>query len=192
MLRALDGIAALRRRAEKAVVPGNREYNPGWHTALDLHSLLTVSEAVTRAAIVRKESRGAHSRLDYPDLDDAHWGQRNSVIARDAKGAMTARTSPLPALSSELQALLGYEFFKVDDNGNFREFDEQFGPEYRQMFLMKLDDLAQDLKSLLEFVERQELADLRLLGGHHSFGTEQADAPYDRDGATTLSSAARR
>jgi hypothetical protein len=73
---------------------------------------------------------------------------------------------PLEHQSPQLQALLGYEFFKVDpENGNFREFDEQFGPEYRQMFLMKLDDLAQDVKSLLEFVESQELADAPKSGG---------------------------
>ncbi len=59
--------------------------------------------------------------------------------------------------SPPLRSLLGYEFFRVDpENGNFREFDEQFGPEYQQKFLMKLDDLAQDLKDLLEFVEGPE------------------------------------
>src|SRR5262249_27165157 len=62
MLRALDGLTKLNERAAKVKVAGNREYNPGWHTAMDLHSLLTVSEAVTRAAILRKESRGAQFR----------------------------------------------------------------------------------------------------------------------------------
>ena len=64
---------------------------------------------------------------------------------------------PLDQQSPPLRSLLGYEFFRVDpENGNFREFDEQFGPEYQQKFLMKLDDLAQDLKDLLEFVEGPE------------------------------------
>jgi succinate dehydrogenase / fumarate reductase flavoprotein subunit len=91
MLRALEGIAELRTRAAKAVVPGNREYNPGWHTALDLHSLLTVSEAVTRAAILRKESRGAQFRDDYPIKDTAKFGRVNSIIAKGSKGEMQIR-----------------------------------------------------------------------------------------------------
>ena len=66
MEQALDGILKLRERAKHVAVRGNREYNPGWHTALDLNNLLTVSEAVTRAALERKESRGAHFRDDYP------------------------------------------------------------------------------------------------------------------------------
>src|SRR5207237_7610377 len=66
MLRALEGLAALRRRASEARVTGNREYNPGWHTALDLHNLLTVSEAITRCGLARKESRGGHFRDDFP------------------------------------------------------------------------------------------------------------------------------
>jgi hypothetical protein len=73
---------------------------------------------------------------------------------------------PLDQQSPQLRALLGYEFFKVDpENGNFREFDEQFGPEYRQMFLMKLDDLAQDLKSLLESVEAPDPTETPAAGG---------------------------
>jgi len=59
MLRALEGLQQLRQRSAKCKVTGNREYNPGWHTAMDLHNLLTVSEGITRAALVRKESRGA-------------------------------------------------------------------------------------------------------------------------------------
>ncbi|MCI0705833.1 MAG: fumarate reductase/succinate dehydrogenase flavoprotein subunit, partial [Planctomycetia bacterium] len=84
MLRALDGLEKLRARAAKVKVTGNREYNPGWHTAMDLHSLLTVSEAVTRAAILRKESRGAQFRDDYPKKDNAKFGKVNSIIWRDS------------------------------------------------------------------------------------------------------------
>jgi hypothetical protein len=73
---------------------------------------------------------------------------------------------PLDQQLPPLRGLLGYEFFKLDpESGNFREFDEEFGPEYRQMFLMKLDDLAQDLKSLLEFVDSPELTDAPAAGG---------------------------
>ena len=66
MLEALERLKALRARAELAGIAGNREYNSGWHTALDLRNLMTVSEAVTRAGLERKESRGAHFREDYP------------------------------------------------------------------------------------------------------------------------------
>ena len=71
MQRALEGIQRLWQRASRVAVTGNREYNPGWHTALDLSNLLTVSEAVTRSAIERKESRGAQFRDDYPAKDTA-------------------------------------------------------------------------------------------------------------------------
>src|SRR5262249_35376383 len=78
MVQALEGLERLNARAAKCKVTGNREYNPGWHTAMDLHSLLTVSEAVTRAAILRKESRGAQFRDDYPKKDNAKFGHVNS------------------------------------------------------------------------------------------------------------------
>ena len=67
MREALTVIEALKRRAASAAVHGHREYNPGWHTALDLGHLLTVSEAIARCAIERKESRGGHFREDYPE-----------------------------------------------------------------------------------------------------------------------------
>src|SRR5262249_51960130 len=73
MLGALEGLAKRRERAGRASATGNREYNPGWHTALDLHNLLTVSEAVTRAALLRKESRGAQFRDDYPRKDSRNF-----------------------------------------------------------------------------------------------------------------------
>src|SRR4029450_8169766 len=72
MLRALEGLQKLKARSVKAKVTGHREFNPGWHTAMDLHNLLTVSEAVTKAALVRKESRGAQFRADYPGKDTPH------------------------------------------------------------------------------------------------------------------------
>ena len=86
---------------------GGRVYNPGWNLVFELRNLLIVSEAIARSARGRKESRGAHSRLDFPELDDARWGKLNSVIARDADGAMKASTTPLPAMPAELRALLG-------------------------------------------------------------------------------------
>jgi succinate dehydrogenase / fumarate reductase flavoprotein subunit len=102
---ALHEIGELRRRAAEVRVEGNREYNPGWHTALDLHSLLTVSEAVARAALERKESRGAHTRHDATGKD-AEWGKVNLVIQKGADGAMKIRREPLPALRPDLKAII--------------------------------------------------------------------------------------
>ena len=69
----VEELAALRARAEKTRCDVNREYNPGWHTALDLKNLLIVSEAIARSAEVRKESRGGHFREDFPARDDKNW-----------------------------------------------------------------------------------------------------------------------
>jgi succinate dehydrogenase / fumarate reductase flavoprotein subunit len=98
MKRALDGLAKLWERAGKVAAPANREFNPGWHTALDLKNLLTVSEAVTRAALERKESRGAQFREDYPEKDEA-LGKVNTITWKDADGTMQIRRdqiAPMP------------------------------------------------------------------------------------------------
>src|SRR5271169_3605604 len=79
--RALEGIEKLKARAAKAGIAGNREYNNGWHTALDLNNLLTVSEIIARAAIERKESRGAHFRDDFPDKSE-DWAAFNIVVKK--------------------------------------------------------------------------------------------------------------
>jgi succinate dehydrogenase / fumarate reductase flavoprotein subunit len=105
MERALEGIARLRERAARVAVAGNREYNPGWHTALDLPNLLTVSEAVTRAAIERKESRGAQFRDDYP-AKDAAYGTFNIVVRKGPDGEMGISRQPLPPTSPELKAII--------------------------------------------------------------------------------------
>ena len=101
MQRALTGLAALRERAATAGVAGHREYNPGWHAALDLHNLLTVSEAITRSAIERKESRGGHFRDDYP-AKDAAFASINVVVRRAADGAMAVSRAPIPPMPAEL------------------------------------------------------------------------------------------
>ena len=105
MVRALDGLEALWKRAAAAAVPGNREYNPGWHTALDLRHLLTVSEAITRSALERKESRGAHFRDDYPAKDDAA-AKFNIVIRKGPDAEMRVIREPLPQLSAELNGII--------------------------------------------------------------------------------------
>jgi succinate dehydrogenase / fumarate reductase flavoprotein subunit len=105
MARALEGIAQLRERAARAGVTGNREYNPGWHTALDLDNLLTVSEAVTRAAIERQESRGGHFRDDYPDKDTA-FAKFNIVIRKGPSGDMQLTREPVPEMPAELKRVI--------------------------------------------------------------------------------------
>ena len=105
MERALAGLASLRQRAARVRVHGNREYNPGWHTALDLGNLLTVSEAITRAALERKESRGAQFREDFPDKD-AELGKVNVVVRKGAGGNMEVVRVPLPPMSADLKTVL--------------------------------------------------------------------------------------
>jgi len=104
LLKALAEIEKLKARAANAGVEGSRTYNPGWHLSLDLKCMLTVSEACTHAALARKESRGAHSRLDYPKTEDA-WGTKNHVIARK-DGKMTLFAVPRPPMPEELQKIL--------------------------------------------------------------------------------------
>ncbi|HET6337361.1 MAG TPA: fumarate reductase/succinate dehydrogenase flavoprotein subunit [Polyangiales bacterium] len=105
MKEALEGLAKLRERAVRVRVPGNREYNPGWHTALDLPNLLTVSEAITLCALERKESRGGHFRDDYPDKDPAA-ATFNHVIFKGEDGRMQLRREPIPKLPPELQQVV--------------------------------------------------------------------------------------
>jgi len=102
---ALTQIGELERQAAAVAVGGNREYNPGWHTALDLHNLLTVAAAVTRAALERRESRGAQFRDDYPGKDEA-MGKVNVAIRRGADGEMTVTRVPLVPASAEQRRVI--------------------------------------------------------------------------------------
>ena len=103
---ALIELAELRRRWAAVCVDGGRAFNPGWNTVFELGNLLTVSEAITRSARQRTESRGAHSRLDFPETNDETWGDRNSVIVKGADGRMTVHTAPVPEMDAELRTLL--------------------------------------------------------------------------------------
>jgi succinate dehydrogenase / fumarate reductase flavoprotein subunit len=105
MVRALEAIAGLRERAFRVAVHGNREYNPGWHTALDLSNLLTVSEAITRSAIARRESRGAHFREDRPNKDP-ELGAVNFIVQKGPDGEMQVARRPIPAMPPELRQIL--------------------------------------------------------------------------------------
>jgi len=105
MLRALEGLEGLKARAARVGVTGNREYNPGWHTALDLSNLLTVSEAVARCALERRESRGGHFRDDHPEKDPA-YATFNLVLRKGPEGEMRMTREPIPPLPPELQQII--------------------------------------------------------------------------------------
>jgi succinate dehydrogenase / fumarate reductase flavoprotein subunit len=105
MREALGGIARLGEQARRVGVVGNREYNPGWHTALDLGNLLIVSEAVTRAALERRESRGGHFREDYPGKDPAA-SRFNIVIRKGPDGEMQLSREPIPEMPAELKRVI--------------------------------------------------------------------------------------
>jgi len=107
--RALSKIEALKERAACVRVEGSRLFNPGWHLVRDLQSMLTVSEAVTRSALARRESRGAHSRIDFPGLDDA-WGKKHNVVVKKA-GMMSLAETPVLEMPDDLKQLL------ADDSG---------------------------------------------------------------------------
>ncbi len=105
MQRALGVIEQLEAKAANVAVYGNREYNPGWHTALDLRNLLTVAEAVTRCALTRKESRGAHFREDYSSKD-ADWGRHNLVVRMAADGGMSVERIPVKEMRPDLKQII--------------------------------------------------------------------------------------
>jgi succinate dehydrogenase / fumarate reductase flavoprotein subunit len=103
-------VQALKQRAAKSAVPGNREYNPGWHTALDLQNLLTVSEALILSGLDRKESRGGHFREDFPSKDEANFGKHNTIIRRansgGGNGEMQLVRQPIKPMPDELKRVV--------------------------------------------------------------------------------------
>ena len=105
MVRALEGLGKLKTRAAKVGVYGHLEYNPGWHTAIDLKHLLTISEAIAISALDRKESRGGHFREDFPEKDPAA-AKYNAVISKQADGAMKLRREPIPPLPEPLKQVI--------------------------------------------------------------------------------------
>jgi succinate dehydrogenase / fumarate reductase flavoprotein subunit len=104
MEQALVELGKLKERAAHTSVEGSRMFNPGWHMSLELKSMITVSEAVTRSALVREESRGAHSRIDFPDLKP-EWGTKNNITFRDGD-RMGLRQEKLPEMPAELKQVL--------------------------------------------------------------------------------------
>ena len=105
---SLQKIAELRKRAAKSKVDGGRAFNPGFHLALDLDNMLLVSESIARSALQREESRGGHTREDFPKMDPS-WRQVNSITTWDGN-AVNVVKEPLPAIPQELAGL-----FELDE-----------------------------------------------------------------------------
>jgi succinate dehydrogenase flavoprotein subunit len=102
--RSLKEIQALKERATRLSVEGHRQYNPGWHLAIDLNNMLLVSECIAKAALERQESRGGHTRDDFPG-PDPHWGARNLVLTLGNDGDVDLKHQPLPTMPDDLQGL---------------------------------------------------------------------------------------
>jgi succinate dehydrogenase / fumarate reductase flavoprotein subunit len=105
MTEAVDELQKMRSRAANCSVTGNVDFNPGWHTALDLKHLLTVSEAIAVAALERKESRGGHFREDYPDKKK-EFGTINLSLRQDPDGQMQITRVPIPEMPEELRTVI--------------------------------------------------------------------------------------
>ena len=101
---AIAKLDQLNERLDRVTVEGNRQFNPGWHLALDLRSMFTISKAVARSALLRRESRGGHTRDDYPKTDP-EWGKKN-VVTRKRGGELELSTEPLPQIPEELRQLV--------------------------------------------------------------------------------------
>jgi succinate dehydrogenase / fumarate reductase flavoprotein subunit len=104
LVESLDDLKALKERVRNMVVEGHRQYNPGWHLSIDLRNMLLVSECIAMAALERKESRGGHTRDDYPGPDPG-WGGKNLVLTLDGDGDVELRHQPLPQMPDELRDL---------------------------------------------------------------------------------------
>ena len=103
---ASEEIDKLAEKAEMVAVDGNKQFNPGWHTALDLKHLLTVAKACACSALARKESRGAHSRIDFPDKETGHWAKHTIGLRKDETGKMKVHHNPIPEIPEELQKII--------------------------------------------------------------------------------------
>jgi succinate dehydrogenase / fumarate reductase flavoprotein subunit len=108
MSEALERLAALRERAGRVVVEGHRQFNPGWHLALDLRNMLLVSECVARAALERTESRGGHTRDDHPEMDRT-WRSVNLLCSSAGSGRIAVRRTPNPPIRADLLGLFALE-----------------------------------------------------------------------------------
>jgi succinate dehydrogenase / fumarate reductase flavoprotein subunit len=103
--KAIDAFPSLWERYGKVRVEGSRTYNPGWHLYWDLRNMLLIAETVARAAVQREESRGAHTRLDFPDTDNDRWVTINSS-AKWVNGVVQVSTTPKPRMPDDLKAIV--------------------------------------------------------------------------------------
>jgi succinate dehydrogenase / fumarate reductase flavoprotein subunit len=101
---ALSELEKLRERSEKVGAAGGRAYNPGWHLALDLRNILLIAQCVALAALERQESRGGHTRDDYPDMSP-EWRKVNLICSLDASGEVTLRRQPMAPMRTDLLGL---------------------------------------------------------------------------------------
>ncbi len=115
--KAISGLSKLKEKAKKIKIEGSRMYNPGWHMAYDLQNMIMYAEAIARAAIQRKESRGAHSRIDYPDpnSNDATW---TSLVKLGTNGEMVVEKAPVISMSKELKEVLKSDEGRVSKYSN--------------------------------------------------------------------------
>ena len=103
---ALEELEKLKTRAKNLKVEGSRMFNPGWHLAIDLQSMMVCSEAIARGALARQESRGGHSRIDFPKTSATEWSKQNNVVLRGPDGAMVLKQVPLPEIPADLQKIV--------------------------------------------------------------------------------------
>jgi succinate dehydrogenase / fumarate reductase flavoprotein subunit len=108
---ALDTLEKLKERAKHLAASGPREYNPGWHLALDLRNMLAVAECIARAALMREESRGGHTRDDYPTMSE-EWRKVNLICTQSADGSIEVVKQEMPPMRADLMALFTVEELK--------------------------------------------------------------------------------
>jgi len=118
---ALVELDKLRTRAAQVSAPGGRAYNPGWHLSLDLRNMLEVAECVAQAALERQESRGGHTREDYPAMSP-EWRKINLICSLDADGDVTLNRQPIVPMRTDL-----LELFDVSELKKYMTDEELAG-----------------------------------------------------------------
>ena len=119
MRQALAKLGELKARAAKVSVEGHRQFNPGWHLALDLRNMLVVSECIAKAALIREESRGGHTRDDFPVMD-AKWRQRNLICSLTDGDGIDVVEQPMTPMRTDLLALFERRAREVLDRRRVR------------------------------------------------------------------------
>ncbi|MCA1818476.1 MAG: fumarate reductase/succinate dehydrogenase flavoprotein subunit [Halobacteriales archaeon] len=117
LAKAIPEIGKLHLRAAAAKAPGDARFNPGWHLAIDLHNMLVSCEATVRSAILRRESRGGHTRGDYPETDKGAWSKQNIVCRKGPDGRMEVLTVPLPPWPADVKAMIESDVEKIQNPG---------------------------------------------------------------------------